>query len=76
LQQIDIDWAARVMIARHGGEAAGAAQRRVKRLLNSNEPDAAALWVRVERAIRELQGPPFPAGDEEAREIFGNNSPV
>jgi hypothetical protein len=76
LQQTDIDWAARVMIARHGGEAAGAAQRRVRRLLNGNEPDAAALWVRVERAIREIQGLPFPAGDGEARETFGDNSPA
>jgi hypothetical protein len=75
MQHTDIDWAARIMIARHGEQAASAAQRRATHLLKRNDPDIAALWVRVERAVRAIQGraiqgPPPAAGDEPAR----NNS--
>jgi hypothetical protein len=65
MQQTDIDWAARVMIARHGEEAAGAAQRRAASLFKRNDPDVAALWVLVENAIRAMQAPP-PASEKAA----------
>ena len=77
MQQSDIDWAARIMIARHGEQAASAARRRATHLLKRNDPDVAALWVEVQRAIRTIQGPPFPAADEPARaQTIGNNPPA
>lgn len=60
-RQIDIDWAARIMIGRHGRHALAAAQRRITSLVEAEDITTAAIWVRVERAIRVLQGPLFPA---------------
>jgi hypothetical protein len=48
--------------------------------LNRNDPDIAALWVRVEQAVRAIQGraiqgPPLAAGDGAARLTIGDTSP-
>ena len=74
MQQTDIDWAARIMIARHGDDAASAAQRRATHLLKRNDPDIAALWVRVEQAVRMIQRQPIPAGNETANEPIRDSS--
>jgi hypothetical protein len=43
--------------------------------LKRNDPDIAALWVRVEQAVRAIQGQPFAAGDEPACLKLSDTSP-
>ena len=51
LTEADIDRAARAVIDKNGSNAARAAERRINRLSNEGQADAAAIWRRIERAI-------------------------
>jgi len=51
LTEADIQRAARVVIDKHGSNAAHAAERRINRLSNQGAVEAAAIWRSIERAI-------------------------
>jgi hypothetical protein len=51
LTEADIERAARAVIDKNGGNAARAAERRINRLSNDSQAEAAAIWRRIERAI-------------------------
>ena len=51
LTEADIERAARSIIDKHGGNAARAAEDRVKRLSNEGQAEAAETWRRIERVI-------------------------
>ena len=51
LTEADIDRAAQVVTDNKGGNAARAAERRINRLSNDGQVEAAAIWRRIQRAI-------------------------
>lgn len=51
LTESNIERAARIVIDKHGSNAAHAAERRINRLSNQGQVDAATIWRRIERAI-------------------------
>jgi hypothetical protein len=51
----DIFWAAKLLIDRHGEEAATFAAGRADELLEEGDLDGAAIWRRILAAIGELQ---------------------
>jgi hypothetical protein len=54
LTEADIKRAARAVIDKNGGSAAHAAEHRINRLSNDGHAEAAAIWRRIERAIRTM----------------------
>ena len=51
LTEADIERAARVVVDKNGSNAAHAAERRINRLSNQGQAEAATIWRRIERAI-------------------------
>jgi hypothetical protein len=54
---IDIWRAAKLMIERHGGDAAAAAATRADAMLKENDLAGVITWKQIVRAIEELQRP-------------------
>jgi len=55
LEEIDIWRTARVLMDVHGEAAGFAAARRADALIAKNDPEGVAVWMRVVRAIVELE---------------------
>lgn len=58
IPDIDIWRAATLLIKQHGQDAEIVAARRVDELLEQEDLDGRAVWLRIRRAIVELQSAP------------------
>jgi len=58
IPELDIWRAANLLIRKHGIEAELFAAQRADRMLERGDRDGRLVWMRIMRAIRELQSPP------------------
>ncbi len=58
ISDLDIWRAANLLISRHGDQAELEACRLADLMLDRGDRDGELLWLRIRRAIAELQGPP------------------
>ncbi len=57
VQERDIWFAARLLIRNHGAEAEIVAAQRADEMLDRGDIEEQRVWLRISRAIRELQAP-------------------
>jgi hypothetical protein len=59
ISDIDVYWAAKLLISQHGDGAELVAARRADLLIDRDDCDGLLMWLRIMRAVAALQAPPI-----------------